>query len=201
MQHSLRRFHTWQLRTDPNQYAHLLIIAGKKFPAFFMSQAPTITQDLLNPFIGSQRIYKHAPGQKHVYAKKPQIWRTFIMKAPIAYYLLLLYGIVMFRPLIPMVSDTLSHTFSEAIHIATVHTVYGSNHLEKELSTTTPDDTTSRHPCSVDTTDQSWVHCSPAAGSWYFCLKGVPESYCFLKFYQLKPGFAAMNFHPPKGYC
>ena len=67
------------------------------------------------------------------------------MKVPIAYYLLLLYVTVMFKPLIPIVSDAVSHTFAEAIHIATVHAIYGSNHLEKELSETSSETNTNRN--------------------------------------------------------
>ena len=35
----------------------------------------------------------------------------------------------MFKPLIPIVSDAIAHTFNETIHIATVHAKYGSHHL------------------------------------------------------------------------
>ena len=39
----------------------------------------------------------------------------------------------MLKPLIPIISDALSHTFSAAEHIATVHEKYGNNHLEKSI--------------------------------------------------------------------
>ena len=82
------------------------------------------------------------------------------MRVPIAYYLLLLYVTVMFKPLVPIVSDAISHTFSEAIHIATVHAIYGSNHLEKELSNTTSDNTNSKHQNSSSAEDPVPVHVS-----------------------------------------
>ena len=40
----------------------------------------------------------------------------------------------MFKPLIPLISDMYAHTFGEAIHLATVHAKYGSNHLDRALA-------------------------------------------------------------------
>jgi hypothetical protein len=54
-----------------------------------------------------------------------------------AYFLFLIYTTAMFGQLIPIIKDVLSHTFAEAIHIATVHTRYGNNHLSKEIEDST----------------------------------------------------------------
>ncbi len=62
------------------------------------------------------------------------------LKSPVAYYLMLLYITVMFKPLIPIISDAYSHTFNRMAHIATVHAKYGSNHLAAELADTGKDD-------------------------------------------------------------
>lgn len=56
------------------------------------------------------------------------------MKATIAYYFLLLYASALFRPAFPLVSDAVSHTFCEAVHISSVHMVYGSQHMQKEVA-------------------------------------------------------------------
>ena len=56
------------------------------------------------------------------------------MKATIAYYFLLLYASALFRPAFPLVSDAMSHTFCEAVHISSVHMVYGSQHMQKEVA-------------------------------------------------------------------
>lgn len=58
------------------------------------------------------------------------------MKFALAYYLLLIYTTVIVKPLIPVAEDTLEHCFAEAYHIATVHAVYGSNHLENKVAAT-----------------------------------------------------------------
>ena len=39
---------------------------------------------------------------------------------------------VIIHPLIPLAEDGLSHFFAEAYHIATVHAIYGNNHLEEQ---------------------------------------------------------------------
>ena len=78
------------------------------------------------------------------------------MRVPIAYYLVLLYATVMFKPLIPIVNDTLSHIFSEAIHIATVHAIYGSNHLEKELSKEEKD--SNKNQSTINSAETSFAH-------------------------------------------
>jgi hypothetical protein len=58
-----------------------------------------------------------------------------------SYFLFVLYVIAVFGQLIPIASDFISHSFSEAIHIATVHAKYGSNHLGREIENTTRDNT------------------------------------------------------------
>jgi len=55
------------------------------------------------------------------------------MKQRIAYYFLLIYTLVLLKPIIATIQDGLSHLFAEAIHIATVHAKYGSNHLQREV--------------------------------------------------------------------
>ena len=67
--------------------------------------------------------------------KKPMRFTT-------AYYVILLYLTVIFRPLVPLVNDALSHIFIDSKHIATVHAVSGDNHLEKEMA---DGETTNKH--------------------------------------------------------
>lgn len=54
-----------------------------------------------------------------------------------SYFLILLYIITAFGQLMPIIKDAVSHTFAEAIHIATVHAKYGINHLSKEIGEST----------------------------------------------------------------
>ena len=57
------------------------------------------------------------------------------MRSTVAYYLLLVYALMLLKPIVPIVADTFSHTFGESIHLSTVHMVYGADHAEKEVST------------------------------------------------------------------
>ena len=58
------------------------------------------------------------------------------MKSPAAYYLFLLYCTLMVRCAMPVACDAFSHLFNEEAHIATVHAVYGSHHLQAEVAGT-----------------------------------------------------------------
>jgi mannose-6-phosphate isomerase class I len=55
------------------------------------------------------------------------------MKKQLAIILLFCYASVLLRPLVPVVSDFLAHTFWSSDHIATVHYENGHYHLHYEL--------------------------------------------------------------------
>lgn len=80
------------------------------------------------------------------------------MKFTTAYYLLLLYALLMLKPLIEITADALSHTFAEAYHIQTVHAKYGNNHVELALADTAADNDTKNN--STKTAEQITVHIS-----------------------------------------
>lgn len=111
---------------------------------------------------------------------------------------MLLYVTVMFKPLIPIVSDALSHTFSEAIHIQTVHALYGSNHLEKELSNTASDNANNKSQKSINTEDQVNVHVSANECLYNFSVDRTDNPFSFLKLFKLKAGFILKQSPPPK---
>lgn len=122
------------------------------------------------------------------------------MRVPIAYYMMLLYFTVMFKPLIPIVKDTIAHTFAEAIHIATVHAIYGSNHLQKELADTSSDSANNKHQNNTNGEDQVQVHVSFTACAYNFYFANANKYFSSLKLYKIKPGFIVKNFPPPK-FC
>ncbi len=120
------------------------------------------------------------------------------MRFTTAYYLMLLYITVMFKPLIPIISDILSHTFSETIHIETIHAVYGSNHLEKELASTSSDNANSKSQKNINTEDQVTVHISANECLYNFPISKADKSSSFLKLFNLKAGFILKQSPPPK---
>lgn len=117
------------------------------------------------------------------------------MRVPIAYYLMLLYVTVMFKPLIPVVKDTLSHIFSEAIHIATVHALYGSNHLENELSKTSDGVT---HQSCLASEENVQVHVATNEFQYDLNLTNAILVYPSNKFYKLNSVFISKAGPPPK---
>jgi hypothetical protein len=68
------------------------------------------------------------------------------VKYTFAYILFLVYSFAVFGQMIPIIKDRFSHTFAEALHIATVHALYGSNHVDKEIETATRNSAKSDHP-------------------------------------------------------
>src|ERR1022692_2264038 len=120
------------------------------------------------------------------------------MRAPIAYYMMIVYFTVMFKPLLPIVRDVVSHTFAEAIHIATVHAIYGSNHLQKELAQTCDSNSNNKHQGPNNGQDEVQVHVSatefichlfPSAIGIHFQTSGLSP---------LENGFLAQDAPPPK---
>ncbi|HRH50784.1 MAG TPA: hypothetical protein PLP23_18675 [Panacibacter sp.] len=120
------------------------------------------------------------------------------MRFPIAYYLMLLYLTVMFKPLIPVISDALSHTFEDAIHIATVHAVYGDNHVEIELATTGSDNDASKNQHTTKAQDPIPVHVSEEAAANGFTLTEADKHYPSSLLYNLMGILISKDAPPPR---
>lgn len=117
------------------------------------------------------------------------------MRFTTAYYMMILYVIVVFKLLIPITEDFLSHTFAEAIHVATVHAAYGSNHLQKELS---KESTPNNHPNTLNTEETVLVHVITNELSYIFGLGKLPKIFPFEKPHTLTNVFISKVGPPPK---
>ncbi len=111
---------------------------------------------------------------------------------------MLLYVTVMLKPLIPIVSDALSHTFSEAIHIATVHSIYGSNHLEKELAASSTNNANNKNQNTITSEEQVLIHLASDELKYRFDLNNPIIDYPFCKPYTLSSVFITKAGPPPK---
>lgn len=86
------------------------------------------------------------------------------LKFTISYYLLLLYAVVVIKPMIPFVGDRLEHEFNYMEHIATVHAMYGANHMEKEMAADAKDNARqsgsqkTEEPVPVHVTGEEYRH-------------------------------------------
>ncbi len=120
------------------------------------------------------------------------------MRFPSAYYLMLIYLTVMFKPLIPVISDMYSHTFSEAIHLATIHAVYGTHHLEKALATTGESD--SKDPKNIKSGETYNVHIGSSACIFNYLSDTIKPVYFLRPFYKLSNIFLSIPVPPPEGH-
>ncbi len=118
------------------------------------------------------------------------------MRFTTAYYMMILYVIVVFKPFVPIIQDYLSHTFAEAIHEATVHAIYGSNHLQKELSK----ESTNNHPNTLNTEETVLVHVITNELSYIFGLEKLPKTFPFDKPHTLANVFVSKVGPPPKRF-
>lgn len=118
------------------------------------------------------------------------------MRNSIAYYLMLLYITIMFKPFIPAIKDTLSHTFSEAIHIAIVHAKYGANHLAKEVAATGSDNSSGNQ--NILSIESASVHITTTEWKYNFNLKLLNKDYPAYLPYILTSVFISKAGPPPK---
>ena len=64
----------------------------------------------------------------------------------------------MVRCAIPAVCDGLSHLFNEEEHLATVHAVYGSNHLQAEVAGEVTENHSCKHTASLQQNEPNLIH-------------------------------------------
>jgi len=122
------------------------------------------------------------------------------MRAPIAYYMILLYFTVMFKPLLPIVRDLISHTFAEAIHVATVHAMYGNNHLQKELAQTDDSNSNNKHQGPNNDLDVAQVHISAAEFIFQLFASTTGIHFQTSGLSRLENRFLVQDAPPPKLY-
>jgi len=80
------------------------------------------------------------------------------LKSTTAYYLLLLYITVSVKPLLPIVSDWYQHEFNKIEHLACVHIVYGSHHLQHEIAENSSDTDHNKNQNNSKSDDQISFH-------------------------------------------
>ena len=119
------------------------------------------------------------------------------MKFAIAYYLLLIYTTVILKPLIPVAEDALFHCFAEAYHVATVHAIYGNNHVDIALADDAKDDSNKNQSASK-AGEQDTVHISIKEQTPAFVIKIQPEKIFIHTADKPCTIFILKNIPPPK---
>ncbi|HXB44079.1 MAG TPA: hypothetical protein VNV85_08490 [Puia sp.] len=118
------------------------------------------------------------------------------MRYTSAYYLILLYCLGMFNQWVPVAKDALSHIFSEAIHLATVHAKYGNHHLQKELETTTREN--SKNHNAIPTEPNFSVHVCTNGCTYDFYAAVQYKAYPFLVIPDTADIIVCTQSPPPK---
>jgi hypothetical protein len=120
------------------------------------------------------------------------------LKAPAAYYLMLLYITVMLKPLLPIVQDWYGHEFNPIAHEIQVHMVYGSHHLDKDLAESSSNDDQSQSNHSEKSQDQVSHHL--VADEYKYGNSSISSINKFLIFdcHKLLAIFIAKQAPPPK---
>ena len=118
------------------------------------------------------------------------------MKYATAYYLFLLYCTVLLRCAIPVACDVLSHIFNEEEHLATIHALYGNNHLQKEVATSENDNTKNQN--SIKYEDQMPVHLSVEKFSLAYLVKSISKFFSPFVLLKIPDIHLRKPFQPPR---
>ena len=120
------------------------------------------------------------------------------MKSTTAYYLLLLYLTVMFRPIIPVIEDAWSHTFNKAEHLSTVHAHQGKNHLDVEVADKASENDNSKNQKTIKIEDQFTSHICTPIYKFICSFKKAKHQYSPLQACQITAAFISVQGPPPK---
>lgn len=117
------------------------------------------------------------------------------MKYAAAYYLFLLYCTVLLRCAIPVVCDAISHICNEEKHLATVHALYGNNHLQKEIAS---GESNNKNATTIKFEEPVLVHLLSPVFSLPHCIKNnIKTGNCFITSRCLSV-YLQQIFPPPK---
>lgn len=111
---------------------------------------------------------------------------------------MLVYLTVMLNPLIPLVKDAISHSFSEAYHISVIHAKYGANHLENELAGSASENDKDKNQSSIKSEEQIPVHVSIKEYEADFSFSIINKYQPAQKNISLPVVFLAKHCPPPK---
>ncbi len=120
------------------------------------------------------------------------------MKFSTAYYFLLLYVTIICKPLIPYISDAASHFFDDAIHVATVHMIYGDNHVEIELAATGSADENNKNQSTLKVQEPVSVHISEDECVYDFTINNINRTYSTLQFSDPESIYLSKDAPPPQ---
>ena len=100
--------------------------------------------------------------------------------------------------MIPVMMNAYDHAFHESIHLATIHEIYGSHHLDKALATAGRDNENSNSRKSLNAEDLVPVHVGSAQVSCVLStFQTVKQVHRFISA-DLSVIYLSRRFPPPK---
>ncbi len=118
------------------------------------------------------------------------------MRDTIAYFLLLLYAVVLCKPVLPLLQDAVAHIIWQADHLATVHQNGNDNHAVDEMAHAAHEEESKTVPSSTKDTEP---FCVFLVVDHSFPIIIIPEPQFFgAKSYSLSSPFLDKMYPPPK---
>lgn len=121
-----------------------------------------------------------------------------MIKFSIAYYLIIIYVSIMFKPMIPLIIDAFDHSFAKAEHIATIHAVYGDNHTEADVAKAGGENSSDKNQNTVKCAEYASVHLFCPKEKSRIVINPIHTTYSSLIFYNIPDTFISITVPPPK---
>lgn len=80
------------------------------------------------------------------------------MKSTTAYYLIILYTLALFKPILPLLQDELAHSFWQSQHLSTVHSHHGDHHATEEMTEAAHNENNGKPAASIKSYEPLSVH-------------------------------------------
>lgn len=120
------------------------------------------------------------------------------MKFTTAYYLLLMYVTVIFKPFVPVIIDIWEHAFNEVEHVCTVHAVYGEKHADAEFGKAGAENENSKNESTVHSQEPVPAHVSAEGYRGELLMPVIEKSYADLLLYTFPESYPSIVIPPPK---
>ena len=119
------------------------------------------------------------------------------MKKGLLYLLLFSYSMVMLKPILPFMTDTVAHIFWYSEHMATVHYEKGKYHMHFESLDAAKKSGTEKSPATNKTEKGSSEHVM-IFSQYDFSILLLPNNSFPNEFVHIPHNWLSNSYHPPK---
>jgi hypothetical protein len=136
--------------------------------------------DLLESFADPVVVSTKAPKKK---STRDLAWLTLVF-----------YVLFIFKPIVPVLSDKIAHTFWEQYHLITVHGTYGNAHVDQEIEKSTKQADKEK---STKSTSEEYAHIISAVAYYFPSHHFISRSYSAFKV-KYPVSYSNIHYQPPK---